>query len=111
MQPFFVWFHLNVEYKTTTLVFYKSRFQQSKHSKELKFEIRALRAFLHSKVRIREINSPLGPKNLIELERFELRGFIYESFLRKFDGDFEFVRIRERFELRGFELERVNCIY
>ena len=77
----------------------------------------AYRAFLHSKVRIREINSPwLGPKNLIELEsyfeleRFELRGFIYESFLRKFDGDFEFVRIRERFELRGFELERVNCI-
>jgi len=26
------------------------------------------------------------------------------------DGDFEFVRIRERFELGGVELERVNCI-
>ena len=40
-----------------------------------------------------------------ELERFELREVIYESFLRKFDGDFEIVRIKER-----FELERVICI-
>jgi len=48
-------------------------------------------------------------REFFELERFELREVNYESFLRKFDGDFEFVRIKERFELRRFELERVNC--
>ena len=47
-------------------------------------------------------------REFFELERFELREVIYESFLRKFDGDFEFVRIKERFELRRLELERVN---
>ena len=44
-------------------------------------------------------------REFFELEKFELREVIYESFLRKFDGDFEFVRIKER-----FELVRVNCI-
>ena len=39
----------------------------------------------------------------------ELREAIYESFFRKFDGDFEFIRIEKRFDLRRFELERVNC--
>ena len=34
-------------------------------------------------------------REFFELERFELREVIYESFLRKFDGDFDFVRIRE----------------
>jgi len=29
-------------------------------------------------------------------------------FLRKFDGDIDFVRIKERLELRRVELERVN---
>ena len=50
-------------------------------------------------------------REFFELERFELREVIYESCLRKFDGDFEFVRIKERFELRRFEIERVNCSY
>jgi len=35
---------------------------------------------------------------------------IYESLLRKFDGEFDFVQIKERFELRRVTLERVNCI-
>jgi len=34
--------------------------------------------------------------------------FIYESFLRKFDGDSEFDRIRESIELRSVEIERVS---
>ena len=40
---------------------------------------------------------------VFELERFELRRLRYESFLRKFDGDFEFVRIKMK--LRRVELE------
>jgi len=46
---------------------------------------------------------------LLELERFELQWLIYESLLRKFDGDLDFVRIKERFELQKVELEKVNC--
>jgi len=36
--------------------------------------------------------------------------FIYESFLRKFDGDSEFDRIRESIELRSVKIETVNHI-
>ena len=36
---------------------------------------------------------------------------MYESFLRKFDGDFQFDRKWELIEWQNVELESVNCIY
>ena len=72
------------------------------------------KCFLVLKVRIMEVFLPEGAWNLvqikeiIELQRFELREVIYENFMESFISAKKLVRIKEIIELSEVELQRVT---